>query len=192
MLAEAGWAEADRKKALSKYLDKAFGVAVPLPSSYASLRLTALNAFYFIVLYTCLYSAVAIIFTFLDYHLPDGLGHKAGMFYNSYQPLEVTIRSYLASLLVSLPLLVLTKKLAFNAMMHAKQFIPSIRLRLLYLTLFIGALILFCNLITFVYYFLSGELSMRFIIKVCILSAMCAGLYGYFKPEIQQNERAQA
>lgn len=190
-LADAGWSGGDRSKAWSNFHDKPFPVAIPLPSSYASPRLTALNTFYFIVLYITLYSAITILFTFLDYHLPDGLGRKAGAFYSATTSLDDSIRSALSSLLVALPLTLFSKNLTHKAMANARQFIPAIRLKLLNITLLIGSLILLCNFISFVYYLLSGELGIRFVIKVCILSSMCAGLYAYFKPEILQNEKAQ-
>lgn len=188
VLREAGWPEDELRTCWAKFYDKPFPVPVPRPVVYASPRLTALNLFYFVVLYTTIYSSVAIVFTFLDYHLPDGLGRKAGMFYSN-NPIGESIRHYLASILVAAPLVAVSYRLLQKIMASIGQFIPVMRLRLLNLTLFIAAMVMLCNGITFVYYFLSGELSIRFVIKVIVLSAVCFGIYHYFKPELKRNEQ---
>lgn len=188
VLKAAGWREEELRACWARYHDAPFPVLIPLPTVYASPRLTALNAFHFLVLYISIWSTVAIIFTFLDYHLPDGLGRKSGMFYSSYQPIGSAIRSYLSSLLVAAPLVALSHRWLQKAMKNAGMFIPGMRLKLLNLTFFIAAIVLLCNFISFVYFFLSGELSLRFIIKVGVLSVLCFGLYHYFKPEIKANE----
>ena len=187
-LREAGWREEELRDCWRRFSDTPFPVPVPRPTVYASPRLTTLNLFYFVVLYITLYSTVAIIFTFLDYHLPDGLGRSAGAYYSS-RPIGDSIRGYLAAVLVSVPLVWLTQRNLQKIMNRIGQSIPVMRLRLLNLTLFISAVVMLCNFICFVYYFLSGELGIRFVIKVIVLSALCFGLYHYFKPEIQSNEQ---
>jgi hypothetical protein len=188
ILRSAGWPEDQLQSYWAKYHDAPFPIPVPKPALYASPRLTTLNLFYFIVLYISIYSIVSIIFTFLDYHLPDGLGRNTGLFY-SHQPLAETIRSYLSAVLVCVPLVVISHTLLKKSMAAAGQFIPAMRLKLLNLTLLLAAIVMLCNFIGFVYYFLSGELSLRFIIKVVVLSALSAGLYFYFKPEMSANEQ---
>jgi hypothetical protein len=188
VLREAGWPEDQLKTVWGKYHEAPFPVPVPKPTLYASPRLTTLNLFYFIVLYVAVYSTVAIIFTFLDYHLPDGLGRKAGMFY-SYQPIAEQVRGYLSSLLVAAPLVLVSAGLLKKAMANSGQFIPAMRLKLLNLTMLIASVVVLCNFIGFVYYFLSGELSLRFIIKVAVLTLLSTGLYLFFKPDMSANEQ---
>lgn len=187
VLKEAGWQEKDLVEHWKRYHDCTFPVPVPKPTVYASPRITALNLFYFVVLYVTIYSVVSILFTFLDYHLPDGLGRKAGAFYSS-RPISDSIRGYLAALLVAAPLIWFTNRMLNKVSMAIGQSYPVMRLRLLNLTLFIAGITILCNGISFVYYFLSGELSARFIIKVVILSMLCSGLYYYFRPEMKANE----
>lgn len=186
-LLDAGWREDELNTCWARFSDKDFPVPVPRPVAYASPRLTALNLFYFIVLYIMLYSGVAILFTFLDYHLPDGLGQKGGAFYSS-RAIGDSIRGYLAAIIVAAPLVWFTKSLLQKASNKVGGSIPAMRLRLLNLTLLFAAIIMFCNITSFVYFFLSGELGIRFIIKVLILSAMSFGLYFYFKPEMVKDE----
>lgn len=186
-LRAAGWREDELKVCWARFHDTPFPVPVPRPTVYASPRLTTLNIFYFVVLYITIYCAMAIIFTFLDHHLPDGLGRNAGVFYST-QPIGHAIRGYLAAIIVSAPLVWFTNQMLQKISAQIGQSIPAMRLRLLNLTLFIAAITILCNGISFVYYFLSGELSIRFVIKVCILSGLCWGLYSYFRPEMKANE----
>ena len=186
-LRAAGWREDELSDCWARFHDSNFPVPVPRPTVYASPRLTTLNIFYFVVLYITIWCAMAIIFTFLDYHLPDGLGRKAGAFYST-RPIGTEIRGYLAAIIVSAPLVWVTSRTLQKISAAIGQSIPAMRLRLLNLTLFIAAITILCNGISFVYYFLSGELSIRFVIKVCLLSGLCWGLYNYFRPEMKANE----
>lgn len=188
ILAEAGWSPAQIKEALSAYLDKDFPVPVPLPKAMVSPRFTALNLFFFIALAVVIYATVAIIFSILDYNLPDGLGNRQGFYYSSMVPLEEYMRSYLALLLAALPLLYASHVMIKRSVSSTRQATPLIRLRLIYLFLFIGGCILLGNLACFINYFLSGELGMRFFIKLVLLTLLVVGAYKYFQPEIQRNE----
>ena len=187
VLIESGWSEAQVDEALGQYVDKPFPVAIPKPVVFASPRLVFLNIFYFLVLYLAVYDVVAILFTFLDYYLPDGLGRMHGAFRGS-SSIGESLRSYLATVICCVPLVWWSNGAITKAIAETRQRIPKIRLKLVYLTMFIGACVLLGNGICFVYYFLSGELGMRFLIKVVILTAVVAGLFSYYEIEIKQTE----
>ncbi|MGE0753816.1 MAG: DUF5671 domain-containing protein [Alphaproteobacteria bacterium] len=186
-LKEAGWQEEELNACWARFHEMNFPVPVPRPTVYASPRLTTLNIFYFVVLYISIYSVMSILFTFLDYHFPDGLGRMAGTYYST-RPIGDSIKGYLAAIIVAAPLVWLTSRALQKISAAIGQSIPVMRLRLLNLTLFIAAITILCNGISFVYYFLSGELSIRFVIKVIALSVLCTGLYYYFRPEMKSNE----
>jgi hypothetical protein len=187
-LKTAGWPEDQLAAFWSKYSDTAFPIPVPKPTVYASPRLTMLNLFFFIVLYITTYSAISILFTILDYHLPDGRGQMRGMYYSA-QPIADAIRGYLAAIFVSAPLVYFTSRQLHKSMAAIGQFIHGTRLKLMNLSLLIAALVVLCNFISFTYYILSGELSIRFLLKVLILTAASAGVYYFFKPEIAAFEK---
>ncbi len=182
VLKDAGWSGDQLNDVWKKFHDSAFPILVPLPTAYASPRLAAINLFYCIVLYITLYSAVSILFTFLDYILPE----RTPLSNNG--PFSALIRYDLAILLVSAPLLFISARLAHRMMETSGQFIPAIRLKLLSLTLLFVALVMLCDVTTLVYYLLSGDFSMRFIIKIAVIAGVCIGVYVHFKPELQQNE----
>ncbi len=189
-LRAAGWPEEQLVSFWDKYHTASFPVPIPKPTLYASPRLTTLSLFYFVVLYISMYSAAAILFTFLDYHLPDGRGEMAGFYYSSsVGALGDQIRSYLAVIIASVPLVYLSNRALQRAMRTSGQFIHGTHLKLLSLTLFVAAIFMLCNTIFFIYYFISGELSLRFIIKIGILSTVSIAIYFYFKPEIVAYEK---
>ena len=186
-LRDAGWDDEQIKEALAKFHYKKFPVAIPKPKAYSSPRIVALNVFYFLVLYMSVYSVIAILFTFLDYYLPDGLGRWRGSFYG-YDPIGEQIRGYLATVICCIPLVYFSNRIVLKAIEQSRQGIPRVRLKLIYFTMFVGACVMLGNAICFIYYFLSGELGMRFIIKVCILSTLIAGLFAYYRAEIRESE----
>jgi hypothetical protein len=187
-LKTAGWPEDQLNAFWSKYHSMAFPIPVPKPTVYASPRLTTLNIFYFVVLYITVYAAIDIMFTFLDYHLPDGNGNMRGWYYSS-MPIAEKIRHSLAAIIACVPLLYISNRALQKGMQTTGQFIHGTRLKLRNLTLFVAAIITLFDVIAFIYYFLSGELGLRFIIKVIILSAVSFGTYFYFKPEMAAFEK---
>jgi len=187
VLLETGWSTEQVDDVLGRFVDCSFPIAIPRPIVFASPRLVFLNIFYFLVLYLSIYNVVATLFTFLDKYLPDGLGRMAGAFYSS-RSIGEAIRSYLARIICCVPLVWWSSRIISKAMEETKQRIPRIRLKLIYLTMFIGACVMLGNAICFIYYFLSGELGLRFMIKVAILSTLTLGLFTFYRVEIKQTE----
>ena len=187
VLLETGWSTEQVDDVLGRFVDSSFPIAIPRPIVFASPRLVFLNIFYFLVLYLSVYNVVATLFTFLDQYLPDGLGRMAGAFYSS-RSIGEAIRTYLATIICCVPLVWWSWRIISKAMEETKQRIPRIRLKLIYLTMFIGACVMLGNAICFIYYFLSGELGHRFMIKVAILSMVTLGLFTFYRVEIKQTE----
>lgn len=187
VLRESGWSEEQIKDALDRFVDRQFPVAIPRPVVFASPRLVFLNIFYFLVLYLSIYNVVAILFTFLDYSLPDGLGRMRGAFYTT-DSIGEAIRWSLAMIVCCVPLVGWSSRVITRAIQETRQRIPRIRLKLIYLTMFIGACVMLGNAICFIYYFLSGELGARFVIKVAILTVLTLGLFAFYRIEIKQTE----
>ena len=187
-LQEAGWQEDQLTAFWANYSATPFAVPVPKPTLHASPRITTLNLFFFIVLYTTFFSAVSMIFVLLDYHLPNGRGEMAGTYYSS-EPIADTLRGYLAALFASLPLVFFSARQLRKIIATSRQPVYVVRLRLINLTLLIAALVAFCESISFIYYFLNGELGIRFMVKVAVITLVSVGTYFYFKPEINAFEK---
>lgn len=188
-LKAAGWSDELVADAFSNFAEVDFPVPVPKPSANVSARYLALNLFFFLVLLLVICGGCSIVFTMLDYYLPDGHGETRGMFYSSHRSLGESLRSYLAMILVCTPLMIFTGKKIAVINRNYTQGVPLIRLRLIYLTYLIAGVVLLIDFIMFAYYFLSGELSIRFVIKVGVCFAAAAAAYYYFQPEAGNAEK---
>jgi hypothetical protein len=186
VLLEAGWEKSQITSALNFYHESKFPVAVPKPKQIAAPRLGVLNFFYFGAFYTTMCVLTFAIFTLLDSWLPDGLGRMEGAF-RTYNIREA-MQTYLSILIVSFPLALYSGHLIEKAIKSSGQRIPAIRLKLIYLSMLIGAIILAVCAILFVNYAIDGILSWRFSLKVLILLLKFGGIYLYFKPELYRNE----
>ena len=188
-LQQAGWADEEINETFKQFAEVDFPVPVPRPSANVSARYLALNLFFFLVLLLVICGAGSIVFTLLDYYLPDGQGKMQGVFYSSYQSLGESLRTYLAMVVVCAPLLIFTARKISVINRNYTQGVPLIRLRLIYLTYLVAGVVLLIDFIMFAYYFLSGELSIRFVIKVAVCTGFAAAVYYYFKPEAGSAEK---
>ena len=187
VLQESGWTVGQIDDALGQFVNKPYPVAIPKPNVFAFPRLAFLNIFYFIVLYLAIYNVVGMLFTIMDYYLPDGLGVMQGAFYSS-ETIGEAIRSYLATIICAVPFVWWSSRIISKAMEETTQRILWIRLILVYLTMFIGACVMLGNAICFIQYFLNGELGLRFILKVTVLTVLVFGLFAYYRAEMKQTE----
>ena len=188
VLADSGWSREQVDESLAHFVDRDFPVAIPRPVVFASPRLAFMNLFHFVCLYMSCLTLIFLLFTLLDYYLPDGLGRQAGIFYSSYRPLFDSIRGYLSVILVSVPLTIWTHLQLGQAMREAKQRVPRIRLILIGCTMFIGACVMLGNFTCLVNYLLNGELGIRFLIKVGILTGMFAAIRAFYRIEVKHTE----
>lgn len=189
VLSEAGWDNKRVTNVLEQYYFSDYPVAVPRPKAFASPRLFFLNLFYFLLLYLLTYNTISIIFTLLDHYLPDGLGRYHHGFYYS-RSIGNAIRDNISVIIVSIPMLYMTNRTLNSAMFAMKQSIPRIRLVLVYLTLFVGACAVLSSACCLVYYFLKGEVSIRFVIKILILSMTFVSFYFLYKGELKRDEES--
>ncbi len=60
-----------------------------------------------------------------------------------------------------------------------------------YLTLFIAALFVLGDLITLVFYLLSGETTVRFLLKVLSVASITGGIFGYYLKDVTADEKEE-
>ncbi|HAT03446.1 MAG TPA: hypothetical protein DCS29_01555 [Candidatus Magasanikbacteria bacterium] len=63
----------------------------------------------------------------------------------------------------------------------------KLRKWLVYFTLFISAITIIIDLMTFVYNFLSGELTVRFVLKVLVVLLVAAAVFGYYLWDLKRS-----
>lgn len=138
-------------------------------------------------LYTSAGSFLVLIFQYINILLPDLLLEQGGRYaLTSYYQ---SIRWALASLVVVFPVYVLTSWF-LNKDYSRNPSKRNLRIRkwLLYFTLFAAALIVIGDLVTLVYNFLQGELTLRFILKVLAVGFVSGSVFGYYFVDIRKHK----
>jgi len=131
-----------------------------------------------IALYWSVFAFVSLLFSYIDYTFPDSL--------NSYvDPYSSAMRFSIASLVVLFPLFVFLMRLIHNdiAQVPAKKDL-WVRRWLIVLTIFVAGFSLAADLITVINYFLGGDLTTRFILKVAAVLLIAAGVLMHFLAEL--------
>lgn len=128
----------------------------------------------FAMLYASVVSFLALLFQYINVLFPDKLN-----FY--YTAILNTIRVSTATLVVVFIVFMLINWLLEKDFkkIPAKRDL-KFRKWLIYFTLFVAAVTIVIDLITLVYNFYSGELSIRFYLKVAIVLIVAAGVFSYY------------
>ena len=184
-LRNAGWQEDEVKTALDLYLDTDFPVPVPRRKPYLSAR----EAFMYLVMFFTLYtSAIAfgtLLFQYVNRWLPDPINNP---YY--YDGTLSAIRNATAALIIAFPVFLFVARSLYGAIRKDPEKRASkVRKWLTYLTLFVAAGVIIGDLITLVNYLLSGELTLRFVLKVVIVLGISGTIFGYYLWDLRQEEQ---
>ncbi|MDN5782221.1 MAG: DUF5671 domain-containing protein [Luteimonas sp.] len=183
-LTAAGWTEAQTRDVLSAYADVDFPVPVPRPRASLSAR----EAFLYLVLFASMYYAAfhvgSLLFDLINAAFPDAAARGYDMFGSS-------MRWSTASVIIAFPVFVLlARHLARETELQPIKRLSPVRRWLTYLTLFLAAIALICDVTTLVYNLLGGELSMRFVLKVLVVGAIAGSIFGYYLRDLRREEVA--
>ncbi len=136
-----------------------------------------------ITLYLGVVSVIALMFQYINTLFPDRLD----AFY--YDPSLDVIRRSAASLIVVWPVHILMSWIIGRDMRaHTEKRGMAIRKWLTYLTIFAAALTIIIDLITLLYNFLGGELTLRFALKVLVVLIVASGVFGYYLFDIRRED----
>lgn len=137
-----------------------------------------------IVFYICIISIITLLFQYINLAIPDPTDIES--------PIAL-IRWQVAMLVVMFPaFLYLSIYLhkEYQTFPEKKQL--SIRKWLAYLTLFLTSLIVLCDFVTLLYYFLNGDLTARFALKVIAIFIVASAVLYYYLHDLKQNWRPGA
>jgi hypothetical protein len=184
-LAEAGWSKDQVADALAHYADVTFAIPVPRPRVQFSAR----DAFWYLLMFGTQYLSAFylgdLLFGFINKSLPDDLERDRLPY------IENNIRWATAALIVAFPVFLSSAlKLAKEVVVDPSRRSSSVRKWLTYLTLLVAAGVIVGDFITLVYNLLSGELTMRFVLKVTIVAAIAGTVFGYFTWSTRVDDRA--
>lgn len=185
-LLKAGWESSQVQSALTAFAEIEFPIPVPKPKPYLSAR----EAFMYLVLFTTLYISAynfgRLIFQFINQAFPDP---AAMHYYFNDEYIQRAIRWAVASLIIAFPIFLYMSRLLNRAV----KFDPSkrgskVRKWLTYMTLFIAASMIVCDLIVLIYYFLAGGLGLRFLLKTLTVGIIAGSIFGYYLWDLRQEE----
>ncbi|UPG91676.1 DUF5671 domain-containing protein [Luteibacter aegosomaticola] len=182
-LVTAGWTPEQVRPALVAYAESDFPIPVPRPRPYLSPR----EAFIYLVIFTTLYLSAfhlgALLFNLIDRAFPDATQQV------EYFRLGPDLRWSLASVIIAFPVfLYLSWRNERALARHPAKRQSAVRRWLTYLTLFVAAVALICDLTTLVDHFLGGELTMRFMLKVIVAAIIAVVAFTYYLRDLRRDE----
>lgn len=153
-----------------------------MPHTKSSPRDVFLYLLLIITLYASVGSLTALLFQYVNVLLPDPLEYGWGA-------LDIIRRSTAALLIIFPVYLFLAVLLGRDCARDADKAELRIRKWLLSLTLFLAALAVIGDLVTVLYHFLSGELSVRFALKALSVLCIAGAVFGYELWDIRKWKR---
>lgn len=148
-----------------------------LPRSTAKDFFSALLAL--ITLYAGAISFMTLLFQYVNTKFPDALGY-------SYGSLEA-IRSAMAALIIVWPMYLLVSWFIHKEEKASGEKEVGHRKPGMYLTLFVAAIALVVDLVTLVNYFLNGEITTRFILKVLVVLLTVGAVFWFELWELKHD-----
>jgi hypothetical protein len=184
----AGWRAELVRRALDSYADSVFPMPVPRPTAHVS----AGEAFLYLVLFSALgISAAALVellFTLIEWAFYDPAA--ANFAYDGWQS---GVRWAIARLVIALPVFLLASRAAGRAMTRDPSRSASpVRRWLTYLAMFIAVAVLIGDLVALVAYVLSGETTIRFLLKVLTVAIVAGGVLCYYLWDLRGERDALA
>ncbi|TRW97319.1 hypothetical protein FNJ84_07305 [Paracoccus sp. M683] len=176
-LRNAGWAEAEVQAALGQWADMPGLPPVPRPTAYVSAREALLYGLLFIALGVVASHIVILGFGIINYLLPDPFEY--------YTSSGTGLRWPIAALIAFLPLfLYVNRQVNRGGGDDALRKRSLVRRWVASVTMLIAMLTLLGDLVTVVYVFLNGDLSLRFVAKAGLVAVMGVLVLAYYRDEM--------
>ncbi|MFA6131402.1 MAG: DUF5671 domain-containing protein [Patescibacteria group bacterium] len=150
-----------------------------------STRSTAKDVFFYLLnivtLTVSVVSFITLYFQYINVKFPDTLQ----MYYTG--SLDI-IRGSMAALIVVWPVFILVSWLIYREIkIDPQKMMIAIRKSLLYFTLFVTSIVIIVDLITLVNYFLNGEITTRFILKVLVVLLTASVVFSYYLWDLRRD-----
>lgn len=138
-----------------------------------------LHLFAIVTLYWSAVSFITLCWQYVNYFFPDVLYYSYGF--------SGPMRFALASLFIVFPLFLLVSWL-LNTIYAKEAGVRESKIRkwLIYLTLFITALVIIGDLVFVINIFLNGDLTTRFILKALSIIVVAAVIFGYYLDDVRR------
>lgn len=137
----------------------------------------------FAMLYVGVISFLTLLWQIINVRFPDPIWFSYG---NSYD----AMRNAIASLIVVWPVfLLMSRHITRDMAAHQEKADLWVRKWLTYLTIFVAAITMIVDLISLLNSFLSGELTLRFALKVIAVLAVAAAVFAYEFWELRRESK---
>lgn len=151
----------------------------PIPKS--SPKDVFLHLMVFVALYVSVVSLIALLFQYINFWYPDPLSFYYESVVNAIRwSASVLVVMYAVYLFVSR---LISKDLTVNP---EKKNI-KIRKWLVYLTLFISALTMIIDVITLLYNYLGGDMTVSFFLKIAVVLLAAGAVFGYYMWDLKKD-----
>ncbi len=138
-----------------------------------------------VALYVSAVNLLTLLFHTIDYTFPSALAYYG-------DPYSSGIKISIATLVVFFPVyLVLAWLLARGEKMSPEKRELGVRKWLIYLTMFVAGLTVAIDLVTLIQYFLSGEITARFVWKVVSVLVIAGVVFGYYVYDLRRKDVSQ-
>lgn len=135
-----------------------------------------------IAIYSSVFAFIALLFQYINYAFPDPL--TSSYYYGG--PFTGGMRFAMATLIVMVPVaVILMRYIRKDISREPAKNDLWVRRWALVLTVFIAGLAVVGDLITLINYFLGGDLTMRFILKVLVLLLVAGGVFMHFFADLK-------
>ena len=185
-LVRRGWPEDDVYAALGNYWERATGVAVPERSFRGE---SSRDAFLYLLAFSTLatWSSAfgSLLFRLIERWFPDPVAMQH--IYN----VRSAVTWQMASIAVAFPIfLVVMRTILREAQERPERLESSVRKWLTYIALLLTAGSMICDLIWFFDYFLTGELTVRFVLKALTVMLICGAIFIYYLGSLRWDRNA--
>ena len=186
-LTNAGWAQDQVANALDAFAPVDFVIPVPVPRIHLSARDTFLYLVMFAMLYLSAYNLGNLLFQFVELAFPDQAFEGADEYRNA------EMRFSTSALLIAFPVFLFVASIIGKQICkEPAQRMSAIRKWLTWLTLALAACIIVGDLIYLLNSLLSGELTVRFILKALIVGLVAGAIFIYYLAEMRKDDQVLA
>lgn len=186
-MADAGWSKHEIAEALGSFATTGFTPPVPRPRAH----LTARDTFIYLLLFASLAFVasflVSLIHAILDLTLPDQGDSRFAA-----QAATDSTRWSIAILAVATPVFIWMTYFTRRQMSEDEGRRRSpVRKWLTYMALFVSALVFFGDAVYVIYSFLTGEATLRFLLKALTVACVSVAIFAFYLRDIEDGADAQ-
>jgi hypothetical protein len=177
LLERHGWPRKEIHAAFTAVYERLAGI--PMPARGNRSLEAARDAFLYLLSFGTLGTWTtglgSVFFTLIDIRFPDPIPPQG------FRNLNQEIAGSIASLIVAFPIYLLTMRILLHGVREQPERLESgVRKWLTYIALLIAAGTVIGDLVTFLTYFLRGDLTTHFLLKVLTVLVIAAGVFAYY------------